>query len=275
MNPVFIDTHTHIQGDEFVADLGAVIGRAHQAGVAHMVIPAVDNETAHTALDIADVHGGIYTSAGFHPHEASRLDEMALTEVELLLGHKKVVAVGELGLDYFYNHSTREEQLSAIEKQLELAAQHALPVIVHCRDAWDDAAAVLEPWARRAAPTFMGRPVGVMHYFSGTLEQAQFYMSLGFMISAHTSVTHPKQGAMRDVMAQIPLDSLVIETDSPYGAPQAYRGKRNEPAHVVEAAKQIATLKSVTLAEVAAATTANAMRLFQLPVVAGARGAVG
>jgi TatD DNase family protein len=275
VSPVFTDTHAHIQGDEFVPDLGAVLRRAREAGVERMILPAVDNETAHTALDIADAHPGIYTSAGYHPHEASRLDELALTEVDLLLGHARVVAVGEIGLDYFYYHSSREEQLTAIERQLALAERHALPVIIHCRDAWEDAASVLEPWARRVQPAFGDRPVGVMHYFSGTLEQACFYIDLGFVISVHTSVTHPKQSGLREVVTELPMESLVIETDSPYGAPQSYRGKRNEPAYVVEAARQIADQKGVTLDEVAAATTANAARLFRLPVPAGARGAAG
>jgi TatD DNase family protein len=160
---------------------------------------------------------------------------------------------------------------------LAMAKEHTLPVIVHCREAWDDAAAVLRPWALGVREAFDGRPVGVMHYFSGSLDQARFYIDLGFMISVHTSVTHPKQAGLRETVAQLPIESLVIETDAPYGAPQAFRGKRNEPAFVVEAAKQIAAEKGLSLEEVAATTSANAARLFGLPVNsrASVRGGAG
>ena len=184
-----------------------------------------------------------------------------------MLAHPKVVAVGALGLDYYYEHSPRDVQRRCLEQMLALAERNQLPIIVHCRDAWDDAAHSLAPWSRRVRDAFAGRPVGVMHYFSGTLEQARFYIDLGFVISIHTSVTHKKQAGLREVVAQLPLESLVIETDAPYGAPQAYRGKRNEPAYVVEAASQIAAELGLPLEAVALATSANAGRLFHLPVV--------
>jgi TatD DNase family protein len=155
---------------------------------------------------------------------------------------------------------------------LALAETHTLPVVIHCRDAWEDAARVLVPWARRVAPAFGPQPLGVMHYFTGTLHEARRYIDLGFLISVHTSVTHPKSAALREVVARLPLEALVIETDSPYGAPQNVRGKRNEPAHVVEAAKQIAELHGVVLENVAEVTSANARRLFRLPVPATAQG---
>jgi TatD DNase family protein len=265
----FADTHAHLQGEEYAGDLGAVIERARAAGVERIIVPGVDVETSRSAMALAEAYDGLYAAAGSHPHEASRLDPSAFAEIVSMLPHPRVVAVGEIGLDYYYNHSPREDQLACIERMLGLAEAWRLPVIVHCRDAWDDMATVLGPWARRVCDGFGQRPVGVMHYFSGTLEQARFYIDLGFVLSVHTSVTHKKQEAMRGVVAQLPLESLVIETDSPYGAPQAYRGKRNEPAYVVEAAAQIAALHSVSLDAVAAATSANAARLFQLPVGTG------
>jgi TatD DNase family protein len=225
-------------------------------------------------MALSEAYEGVFAAAGFHPHEASRLDPTAFAEIVSMLPHPRVVAVGEIGLDYYYNHSPREDQLACIERMLGLAEAWRLPVIMHCRDAWDDAAEVLAPWARRVRDAYEGRPVGVMHYFSGTLEQAKFFIDLGFVLSVHTSVTHKKQDAMREVFAQVPLESLVIETDSPYGAPQAYRGKRNEPAYAVEAAEQIAALHGVSLGAVAAATSANAARLFQLPVGMGTVGAI-
>jgi TatD DNase family protein len=261
-----VDTHAHIQGEEYAQDLDAVVARACEAGVEQIVLPGVDVESSRGALQLSEAHEGLFAAAGFHPHEASRLDDVAFAEIESLLAHTKAVAVGEIGLDYYYEHSPREVQLACIVRMLGLAESHTLPVIVHCRDAWDDAAAVLSPWARRVRDGFGGGPVGVLHYFTGTLEQARFLIDLGFLISIHTSVTHKKQGDLRDTVAQLPLASLVIETDSPYGAPQAYRGKRNEPAYVVEAAKQIAEMQGVSLGAVAEATSGNAARLFDLSV---------
>jgi len=185
--------------------------------------------------------------------------------VEKLLDHPKVVAVGEVGLDYFRLHSIREAQLEALAKHLTLAEKHTMPVIIHCRDAWQDTATALRAWAGRVAPGFAGRPLGVLHYFSGSLDQALSYVDLGFLISIHTSVTHPKAEQLREVATALPLDCLVVETDSPYGAPQAHRGKRNEPAYVVEACRQIARLRGISETVVGEATAASARRLFGIP----------
>lgn len=260
-----VDTHAHIQGVEFAEDLEAVIARAAAAGVTQIVAPAVDLESAKASLALAERYEGIYATAGYHPHDANTLTGSALAEIDTLLTLPKVVAVGEIGLDYFRHHSTREEQLETIEKMLALAERHVMPVIVHCRDAWDDTEAVLTPWARRVATAFAGRPLGALHYFSGSVEQARYYAGLGFMISLHTSVTHPRSAQMREVASMAPLESLVIETDSPYGAPQAFRGKRNEPAFAAEACKQIALERGISETLVAETTTANARRLFGLP----------
>jgi TatD DNase family protein len=264
-----IDTHAHIQEPEFDDDADQAVERARAAGVVQIVVPAVDIESARRSLALSQRHDGLYATAGFHPHEASRLTDEALAEVDEMLALPEVVAVGEIGLDYFYFHSTREEQLVAIEKQLGLAEKHALPVIIHCRDAWDDCDAVLSTWARHAASRFEGRPVGVLHYFSGNVDQARFYLDLGFLISMHTSVTHPRQTQMREVAAAMPLESIVIETDSPYGAPQAFRGKRNEPAYVAESCKRIALERGISETQVAECTSANARRLFGLPPSVG------
>ncbi len=268
----YVDTHAHLQEAEFAPDVDAVIDLARAAGVTTIVVPAVDLATARSGLSLANRHEGVYTTAGYHPHEASELTPDALRELEALLSDPRVVAVGEIGLDRYRMHSPFEAQLEVLEAMLLLAETHALPVVIHCRDAWEDAARLLVPWARRVAPVYAGRPLGVMHYFTGTLEEARRYIDVGFLISIHTSVTHPKASALREVVAQLPLASLVIETDSPYGAPQAVRGKRNEPAYVAEAAKQIAELQGVVLENVAEATSANARRLFRLPVPATARG---
>jgi TatD DNase family protein len=272
VSPGFVDTHAHIQGEEFAEDVDAVVGRAHDAGVRQVVVPGVDVETSRAAIALAERFDGVYASAGFHPHEASRLDAAAVGEIEDLLAHPSVVAVGEIGLDYYYEHSPRDAQLRCLDQMLELARRLTMPVIVHCRDAWADIAEVLRPWAYSVREEFAGRPVGVMHYFSGDLDQARFYVEMGFMISLHTSVTHKKQAPLREVVSRLPLQTLVIETDSPYGAPQSHRGSRNEPAYVVEAAAQVASVLGVSLETVEEATSTNAARLFGLPSRASARG---
>jgi TatD DNase family protein len=270
-----VDTHAHLQEPEFAEDADAVIERSRQAGVTALVLPAVDLASALAGLELARRHDGVYATAGYHPHEASLMDDEALRETEALLQDERVVAVGEIGLDFFRMHSTVDEQITALDSMLALAERHVMPIVVHCRDAWEAAAEQLTPWALRVAPAFEGRPVGVMHYFTGTLEEAQRYIELGFLISVHTSVTHPKQEALREVVARLPLESLVIETDSPYGAPQTYRGKRNEPTYVIEAARQIAVLQDASIDYIGHVTSANARRLFDLPVMADTTGGHG
>ncbi|HXH23001.1 MAG TPA: TatD family hydrolase [Dehalococcoidia bacterium] len=269
MAPLFVDTHAHIQGPEFQADIDSVVRRAEAAGVARIIVPGVDAETSAAAALLSDRFPSLYFAAGYHPHEASRLDRAALRGIAGLLSHPKAVAVGEIGLDYYRMHSPRRDQLAAFEAMLDLALERKLPVIVHCRDAADDISVKLEEWSLRAAPVFGGRPLGVLHYFSGTPEEAARYVELGFLISVHTSVTHPRADQLRRVAAEAPLHALVIETDSPYGAPQSVRGKRNEPEFVSEAAAKIAEVRGLTLEGVAQATTANAARLFGLGLPAG------
>jgi TatD DNase family protein len=256
------DTHAHIQGPEFAPDREDVISRALAVGVETIVVPAVDLETAEAAIALAERREGVYATAGYHPHEASRLTAEALVATERLLDHVKVVAVGETGLDFYRMHSPREAQIGAFDAMLDLAGRRTMPVVVHCRDAWDVLRTILEPWAHLVRASFDGRPLGVLHYFPGSIEEARLYHELGFLISIHTSVTHPNAQNLRDVAAALPLEALVVETDSPYGAPQSQRARRNEPAYVIEAAKQIAAVRNTTLEAVAEATTANARRLF-------------
>jgi TatD DNase family protein len=180
--------------------------------------------------------------------------------------------VGEIGLDYYRDLSPRDVQRRVLLRQLETAARAGKPVAVHGREAHDDLLPMLEAWSRGMGGALPGgrlstaslRPLGVMHYFSGDTALALRYIDLGFLISVHTSVTHPKAATLRAVAREAPLSALVIETDSPYGAPQRYRGKRNEPAYVIEAAAKVAELRAVSIEAVAGATTANALRLLGL-----------
>lgn len=259
-----VDTHAHLQEPEFESDRDAVIGRARGAGVQTIIVPAVDLKTARAGIELTERHAGVFATAGCHPHEASGLTSGDAREIERLLAHPKVVAVGEIGLDFYRMHSPGDVQVKVFEAMLALAERSGMPVVIHCRDAWDALAPLLEPWARRVMGAYAGRPSGVLHYFSSDLQAARRYVDLGFLISVHTSVTHAKAQQLREVAAELPLDSLVIETDSPYGAPQAHRGRRNEPAYVLEAAKAVVEAKAIALEEVAAATTANARRLFRI-----------
>ena len=260
----FVDSHAHLQEPEFDADREQVIQRAGEAAVVAIIVPGVDGATSEAAVALAESHPGVYAAAGYHPHEASKLTAAETRRIERLLANPRVVAVGEIGLDFYRMHSPRETQIEALEAMLELAQRQALPVIVHCRDAGAALRPLIESWSRRAAPAFAGRPLGVMHYFSGRPEEARSYAEMGFMISVHTSVTHPKAAGLREVARETPLDCLVIETDAPYGAPQAFRGRRNEPAYVIEAARAIAEVRQTSVEVVATATTANAARLFRL-----------
>ncbi|HLF72266.1 MAG TPA: TatD family hydrolase, partial [Dehalococcoidia bacterium] len=179
----FVDTHAHIQGSEYDADRDAVIERARVAGVTTLIVPGVDVETSRAALALANRHEGVYAAVGVHPHEASHLDASAMSAFVDLLEDPRCVAVGETGLDFYRMHSTREQQIEALIAMLTFAAKIELPVVIHCRDAWDALAEVLEPWARALAKTFRGGPMGVLHYFSSDLETARRYVDLGFMIS--------------------------------------------------------------------------------------------
>jgi TatD DNase family protein len=257
-----VDTHAHIQEPDFRDDVDAVIVRAGEAGVGAIIVPGVDAETSEAAAWLADRHPAVYFAAGFHPHEAARMDSASLARVRSLLSHPKAVAVGEVGLDFYRMHSPRQAQERTLEAMLDLARETRLPVIVHTRDAAQEVERALRSWALRNRPAYEGRPLGVLHYYSGDLAQARRYLAMGFLISVHTSVTHPRATLLREVVKDLPLEALVLETDSPYGAPQAVRGARNEPAYVVEAAKRVAQLKGLRLDEVAQATSANAERLF-------------
>ncbi len=261
-----VDTHSHLQSDEFRSDLDAVLARAAEAGVAAVIDLGVDIESSEGAIGLAERQSAVFAAAGCHPHEAGRIDERGLAHLADIARHERVVAVGEIGLDFYRDYAPRNRQVEVFRRQLETALRVGKPVAVHCRDAHDEMLPVLEEWSRRAGGALPdGRPLGVIHYFSGDQAQAERYIALGFLVSIHTSVTHPNKRMLQDVAKALPLDRLVVETDAPYGAPQSQRGRRNEPALVVEAVKAVAGLRGLSEVETAAATTANAVRLFGLP----------
>jgi TatD DNase family protein len=255
----FVDTHAHIHSDFDDAD--AAIARAADAGVSRILTLGVDPDDSRLAIAVAARHAGVFAAVGVHPHEAKSVDEADLDALEEMAADAGAAAVGEIGLDFYRDLSPREDQRRVLVRQLETAARVQKPVAVHARDAHGEMALLLAAWSRRLGGALPGgRPLGVMHYFSGDLQLALSYIELGFLISIHTSVTHPRALTLQEVAREAPLGSLVIETDSPYGAPQRYRGKRNEPAYVVEAAAKVAEMRGLSLEAIAGATTENALR---------------
>jgi TatD DNase family protein len=255
-----IDSHAHIDGPQFAHDRDAMLQRAQAAGVSTLLAIGTGPgpEKLDAALPYAEAHNWIYTTVGIHPHDAKEVTPTHLETLAALAKHPKVIAWGEIGLDYFYDHSPRDIQETVFRQQMELALAANLPIIIHCRDAWDDCLRLLdEAWK----PTGLG---GILHCFTSTLDHAQKGLDMGFLISFTGNISYPKAQNIRDVAKTLPLSNILIETDSPYLAPQPHRGKRNEPAYVLEVAKALANMRDCELSEIAAQTTENFRRFFRL-----------
>jgi TatD DNase family protein len=249
-----VDSHCHLDDAQFDADREAVIDRARAAGVEEMLAVGTGSgpPDLEAGIRLAQSHARMWASVGVHPHDAAKASEETFARLRELLAHEKVVALGEIGLDYHYNFSPPEVQRAAFTRQLEMARAAALPVIIHTREAWPDTLRLIEE-ARPAA--------GIMHCFSGGPEEAERSLALGFHISFAGVVTFPNAHRVREAARLVPLDRLLIETDAPYLAPVPHRGKRNEPAFVVETARKLADLRGVPLEAIAATTAANFARL--------------
>ncbi len=291
---MFVDSHCHLEGAKYDGDRAAVLQRAAAAGIETLLAIGNGNGPyeADCAIKIAEQFdperernslrvphptpersGGlgwerssprIYASIGVHPHEARLADKRALAHLEQLATHPRVIAWGEIGLDYWYDFSPREVQRAVFVRQMELACAARKPIIIHCRnpkdgrDAWDDTLRLLQlNWAGSGL-------AGIMHCFSGTLEDMRAALDLGFMISFAGNVTFPKAEDIRAAALAVPLDCMLIETDSPYLAPVPHRGRRNEPAFVKEVAGHIADLRHISVEKIGARTTQNFYRLFDL-----------
>jgi TatD DNase family protein len=255
-----IDSHAHIDGPQFADDRDAMLARARAAGVSTILAIGTGPgpEKLDAALPFAEVHNWIYTTVGIHPHDAKEVTPTHLETLAALAKHPKVIAWGEIGLDYFYDHSPRDVQERVFRQQMELAHAAKLPIIIHCRDAWDDCLRLLDDvWK----PTGLG---GILHCFTSTLDHARKGLDMGFLISFTGNISFPKAQNIRDVAKVLPLSNILIETDSPYLAPQPHRGKRNEPAYVLEVAKALANVRDLELSEIAAKTTETFRRFFRL-----------
>ncbi|MGB2695697.1 MAG: TatD family hydrolase [Dehalococcoidia bacterium] len=263
MSAELFDTHTHVQLSQFDADRDAVLSRAREAGLVGMLVLGTDVATSEAALALAKADPGIFAAAGCHPHDAKDMDDAAWQRLAALARDPQIAVVGEIGLDFYRNFSPQDTQIDALRRQLDIASEVSKPIALHCRDANDALFPLIETWSKHMGGALPdGRPLGVMHYFSGDVELAHRYVGLGFMISIHCSVTYPKAQQLQNVARSLALDTLVLETDSPFGPPQSQRGQRNEPAYVSEAVAKIAELRSETIDSVAEATTENAVRLF-------------
>jgi TatD DNase family protein len=254
-----VDSHCHLDEPRFAADRAAVIERAQAAGVTRMVtIGASDDMHAnYDALALAQRHAGVFATVGVHPHAARIVSPAVIEEIACLAQTPKVVAIGETGLDYYYDNSPRAQQQEAFRQFIQLARQRQLPVVVHLRDAYEDAAAIL----REEGATDVG---GVIHCFSGDRLAARAFLDLGFHLSFAGIVTFKNADELRAVVRTTPADRLLVETDAPFLTPVPHRGKRNEPAYVVLTAAAIAAVRQQPLDELAALAGTNAERLFRL-----------
>lgn len=265
------DTHCHMYLEQFAGDIDDVIWRATEAGVMKMLVPGMDLETSREAIRLAETHANIFAAVGYHPTDMQKFSQENFDEICRLAEHPKVIAVGEIGLDYYWvkEPEKRMEQRQNLLPHLELAKQVNKPVIFHLReenDAWFGAASVdllniLADWQKDLSGALADKP-GVLHSFNGTLETAQKALALNFYIGITGPITYKKADRKREIVAQLPLEKLLIETDSPFLAPAPFRGKRNEPANVGLIADKIAEVHRMTREAVAQITTANANRLF-------------
>ncbi|MEW6359437.1 MAG: TatD family hydrolase [Planctomycetota bacterium] len=250
-----IDTHAHLDFPDFKDDLSAVLDRARQAGITSIITVGINGPSNENTVALAKAHDTLYAAVGIHPNDSVGVTEQDWARLEALAAEPKVVAIGETGLDFYRDYSPRNVQEKSFRRTLDLAAKLGRPLIVHCRDAYDDCLRIL-------GETAGGRLKGVMHCFSGSAEQAKAFLKLGLYISFAGQLTFPDAEALRDTAKAVPLERTLLETDCPFLAPQPHRGKRNEPAYMTDTAEQLAQLHHVAPPDVARMTSLNAHRLF-------------
>ncbi len=248
---MFIDTHAHLVAPDFNDDRDEVIQRARDAGVESIIVPGTDAETSRQAIELAENYDFIYACVGVHPHDATKATESALEEIEQLSRHHKVVAIGEIGLDYHYDFSPREKQIEVFRKQIEIAIRRNLPIVVHTRKSIPDTIQIIDTAVSNNGLWRKNRhPRGVFHCFTGDVAQARKIINLGFFVSYPGIVTF-KNSTAAETIQKLGYDHLMLETDSPYLTPAPHRGKRNEPAHIRLIAQKIAELCNASVEDVA------------------------
>jgi TatD DNase family protein len=272
---MYIDSHAHLDGPRFEPDRAEVISRARAAGVSTILAIGIGEGpgTLDCAVKLAAQYDFIYATTGIHPHEAAKATDADFAQLESLARAPKVIACGEIGLDYYYDHSPRDIQKDVFIRQMDIARAAKLPIIIHCRasdnsddkigdhsgNAWEDCLALID---QHWKPTGLG---GILHCFTSTWARAKRALDMGFLISFAGNITFPKAQQIRDSAKEVPLHRILIETDCPFLAPVPYRGKRNEPAHVIEVARHLAEIRGTTPEEIGTQTTQNFRRFFSLP----------
>ncbi|MFA7074218.1 MAG: TatD family hydrolase [Endomicrobiaceae bacterium] len=252
---MLIDSHAHTCDEKFDNDREETLARAFSGGVKYIIEVGCEPENWDKVFELSKKEN-IFSMFGIHPQDASKFNDKVFNEMKKLLEDKKCVAVGEIGLDYHYEYSPKNIQKQVFIKQMELAVEINKPVSIHCRSAYDDMLKILR--------NLNEMPKGVIHCFSGTLSEAKEVLDMGFLIGIDGPCTYPKSDKLKDVIANVPIEKLLVETDCPYLAPQLYRGQRNEPYYVTEIAKKIAEIKGMLFEDVCNATTSNAVNLFNL-----------
>ncbi|MCD6581667.1 MAG: YchF/TatD family DNA exonuclease [Desulfuromusa sp.] len=253
--PLLVDSHAHLDGGKFANDLDETIERATANGISHILTIGCDLESSENSITVAERYENIFAAVGVHPHDATEINDAALAKLRTMLSHPKVVALGEIGLDFYRDRSPREIQRSAFRQQIRLAKEVDKPIIVHDRDAHDEVIQILKE--ENAAQVG-----GVLHCFSGDLEMAKQCLELGFYLSFTGTITYPKNDIIREIIKEIPIDRMLVETDCPYLSPQKFRGKRNEPAYVRYTAEKMAEVKGLSIEDVARVTSRNCHDLF-------------
>lgn len=252
---MFIDTHAHLFFENFNDDIDEVINRAKENGVDYIIVPATDLATSKESIELAEKYEMIYATVGIHPHDTKEWNDSLLLEIEKLTKHPKVVAIGEIGLDYYYDFSPKEQQIKAFKSQLDLANKLELPVVIHNRDSDVDMMEIIQSYCGTGLKA-------QFHCFNGSLADALEFMKMNHFISFTGNITFKKSDGLREILKHIDLNHLMLETDSPFMTPIPYRGKRNEPAHVKIVAEKISEIHNLSIKEVGRITSLNTFRFF-------------
>lgn len=258
-----IDTHCHFNFEDYNQDRDQVWADSQSVGVKRLIIPAVDIQTAHQGIALAEKYAGITCAVGIHPNSTADFDEDVLPAIRELASHPKVVAIGEIGLDYYWDKSPKSQQFRAFKAQLALARDLELPVIIHNREASEDTMTILEAWANDLPDSLKNR-AGVLHSFSGDVGIAKRALACGFYLGFTGPITYKNADEMRRVASMTPLDRILVETDAPFLTPIPHRGKRNTPAYIPLIVDRLASLHNITTDDMGRYTTENAVRLFNL-----------
>lgn len=268
---MFIDSHAHLTSKQFDDDRDEAVQRALDAGVEYIINPGTDVEDSKRAIELSEKHTNVYACVGFHPHDAKKADDRSLQEIEELSNHHKVVAIGEIGLDFHYDFSPRDIQEAVFKAQIQIAQRRNLPIVIHTRESIQETVALVEEaiaqqplWRSQLVTQHSPYPApkGVFHCFSGDAALACKIVNMGFYVSLPGVVTFKNAGLAAEVASNVSVEHFLLETDSPYLAPAPHRGKRNEPANIPLIASKIAELQNLTVEDTARATNYSAFKLF-------------